>query len=137
MAAHSTTEPFPLFIDAAPAGAANYFSDISSYMSSLQRIQQPASSWFPVSASRAAVVPMDKLSDAVLLRYYQYEVTLGLYMLNPREKVIMNAIVLALVTAVSFAVYWAMQPFAVGLVCMLVALVTGGDAAVVDAACGT
>jgi hypothetical protein len=126
----TTLEPFPLFIDSAPADAANYFSNISSKMSSLHMLSSP-----PARISRPRI---DKLSKELQLRYYQYEVTFGLYMLNTREKLVLNSIVLVLLSAIIYAFCWGVQPYLINMICKAVYYITGsftvaGEMCVVDA----
>ena len=51
------------------------------------------------------------LSNHLYLRYYQYEVTFGLYMLTTREKIVLNAILVAILSALLYTIYWALEPF--------------------------
>ena len=120
----SALEPFPLFIDSAPHDAANYFSNISSKMSSLQML---SSSPTP-PASRRRVSVTAKLSNLLRLRYYQYEVTFGLYMLTPGEKMLLNTIILSIFAALLYAFSWGVQPFLVNTICKILYYVLGSAA---------
>lgn len=77
-----------------------------------------------------------KLSNYVRLRYYQYEITFGLYMMEPIERVVLNLILLGIVSAILFAMYWGLEPFVVRSVCRLVWYVTGLGGRV-EEVCGT
>lgn len=118
-------EPFPLFIDAAPPGAANYFSDISSKMSSLQTLHQTSTS----RIRRPRISMPEKLSNELRLRYFQYEVTFGLYMMTPLEKLVLNTVVVLLALALTCALYWGLHPLLLGLVCHLARQVSSSFAA--------
>ncbi|KAJ3087681.1 hypothetical protein HK102_010510 [Quaeritorhiza haematococci] len=53
----------------------------------------------------AVVDIVKRTKAAVELKYYQYELTLGLYMLEPWEKIIFNTIVLIFLTFFTYAAY--------------------------------
>lgn len=117
-------EPFPLFIDSAPHDAANYFSNISSKMSSLQILSSSPTP--PPSRRRVSVTA--KLSNLLRLRYYQYEVTFGLYILTPGEKMLLNTIILSIFAALLYAFSWGVQPFLVNTICQVLYYVLGSAA---------
>jgi len=98
----NTLEPFPLFIDSTPPEYANYFSNISSKMESLNILSSDSSA--PRMFKRRISMP-SKLSKELQMRYYQYEVTFGLYMLTGIEKMVLNMIVASLFAAGFFALY--------------------------------
>lgn len=66
-----------------------------------------------------------KLSNYIRVRYYQYEVTFGLYMLTPSEKVVLNTIILTILSAILYALYWGLEPFITQLVCRVVYYIMG------------
>lgn len=66
-----------------------------------------------------------KLSNYLRLRYYQYEVTFGLYVMTPGEKAALNSIILAIMAALLYALYWGLEPFVVQTACRLVYYITG------------
>ena len=111
-------EPFPMFIDAAPAESANYFA--SSKMSTSLQMLSP----LPVSR-RPRISVSAKVSNYLHLRYYQYEVTFGLYMLTPSEKLVLNTIILAIFSFLFYALCWGLEPFVVQSICRLVYYITG------------
>lgn len=119
--AASALEPFPLFIDSAPHDAANYFSNISSNMSSLQMLATSPTPYI----SRRRVSVTAKISNQLRLRYYQYEVTFGLYMLNPGEKMLLNTIILSVLGGLLYAFCWGVQPFLVNTICQVLYYVLG------------
>ena len=73
-----------------------------------------------------------KMSNYVRLRYYQYEVTFGLYMLTPREKLILNTILLTILSAITYALYWGFEDFVIRTVCSMFYLMTGSGSAADD-----
>ncbi|KAJ9501465.1 hypothetical protein H2202_003259 [Exophiala xenobiotica] len=99
-------EPFPLFIDAAPPNSANYFSSPMA-MAAIQILSTSSSSY----RRKPRISMPSKVSNYLRLRYYQYEVTFGLYMLTPTEKVVFNAVILAAFAAFSYALFWGFEPF--------------------------
>ncbi|KIY01206.1 uncharacterized protein Z520_02758 [Fonsecaea multimorphosa CBS 102226] len=123
---HHSLEPFPLFIDSAPPNSANYFSSPMA-MAAIQLLATSSSSSSSHHDSfRKPLVSMpSKLSNYLRLRYYQYEVTFGLYVMTPGEKLVLNSVVLVAFAALSYALFWGFQPFIVNLLCRLIYYVTG------------
>lgn len=111
-------EPFPLFIESSPPEFANYFSQIDSSMQTLSRLSDPRRRIPRVSVST-------KLSNYVRLRYYQYEVTFGLYMLNATEKLALNTVILVIALAGLYGLYWGLESFVIRTVCSIVYHITG------------
>lgn len=66
-----------------------------------------------------------KVSNYLRLRYYQYEVTFGLYIMNPAEKFIFNTIILVVFAALLTGLYWEFQPFIVHTWCRVTYYATG------------
>lgn len=66
-----------------------------------------------------------KLSNYLRLRYYQYEVTFGLYVMEPTEKLIFNLVILLVFAALFSGLYFGLRPFIVNSICKLVYYVTG------------
>lgn len=66
-----------------------------------------------------------KLSNYLRLRYYQYEVTFGLYVMTPGEKAVLNSIILGIMAALLYALFWGFEPFVVRTVCRMVYYITG------------
>lgn len=130
----NSLEPFPLFIDSAPPNSANYFSSPIA-MAAVQLVAAASatttSSPFSSSSSTAnilqkphLVIPR-RLSNYVRLRYYQYEVTFGLYMLTSREKLIFNTMILSVFAALLYAMSWGCRAFLVNGFCRLLWHLTG------------
>ncbi|RMZ82424.1 hypothetical protein DV737_g2134, partial [Chaetothyriales sp. CBS 132003] len=107
-------EPFPLFIDYAPSEAASYFAS-SQMSSSLQMLSPSAVS----KCSSARISVSSKLTTHLRLRYYQYEITFGLYIMTPMEKLVLNSIILAVFSAIIYALCWGLEPFMVRSICNL------------------
>lgn len=110
-----------MFMNVSPNDSADYFSNISSTMSTLNTLAKSSKPRFTLPRLSMP----DKLSNELRLRYYQYEVTFGLYMLNSNEKLLLNAIVLTLFSLISFGLFWGLQPFIVNVVCRLVFYISG------------
>ncbi|KAK5048938.1 hypothetical protein LTR84_005359 [Exophiala bonariae] len=131
-------EPFPLFIDSAPPNSANYFSSPIA-MAAVQLVAAASSSTsassttsvaslLPSSLKRPTLVIHRRLSNYVRLRYYQYEVTFGVYMMTPREKWIFNAVILSIAAMILYAATWGMRAFLVGWLCRLIWYLVGDGA---------
>jgi len=61
-----------------------------------------------------------KVSNYVRLRYYQYEVTFGLYMMTSREKFVLNALVIGVLAALFYGVCFGFSRFVIRSLCRLV-----------------
>ena len=120
---YHSLEPFPLFVDSARPSSPNYFA--SSKMGAIALLE-PASSASSSFRARIAVpaVPA-KVTNYLHLRYYQYEVTFGLYMLTMREKLVLNTIILGILAALIYGICFGLQPFVVRIVCRFVWYLTG------------
>jgi hypothetical protein len=113
-------EPFPLFIDSAPPNSANYFSSPMA-MAAIQLLASPSSSH--VRKPRASMPA--KVSNYLRLRYYQYEVTFGLYIMTRTEKFIFNTIIVMAFAALVYALYWSLETFLVNSFCRSLFYMTG------------
>ncbi|KIW82201.1 hypothetical protein Z517_05228 [Fonsecaea pedrosoi CBS 271.37] len=121
---HHSLEPFPLFIDSAPPNSANYFSSPMA-MAAVQLLATSSSSSSHRSLGKPLVSMPAKLSNYLRLRYYQYEVTFGLYVMTPGEKLIFNSVILIAFTALLYALFWGFEPFIVNTLCRLIYYLTG------------
>ncbi|KAL6244120.1 hypothetical protein RBB50_008990 [Rhinocladiella similis] len=119
---HPSLEPFPLFIDSAPPNSANYFSSPMA-MAAIQLLSTSTSTSFHEGKRRISVPA--KVSNYLRLRYYQYEVTFGLYVMTPTEKLVFNTIVLAAFAFLVYALLWGFEPFVVNSLCRVVYYLTG------------
>lgn len=77
------------------------------------------------SILKPRVVIPTKLSKYFRLRYYQYEVTFGVYMMTLREKMVFNTIMLSIFAAVLYAMSWGLQAFFINNLCRLIWHLTG------------
>ena len=59
------------------------------------------------------------------MRYYQYEVTFGLYMMTLTEKIILNTILFTIFAGILYGFYIGLERFVVDTVCNLVYYITG------------
>ncbi|EXJ74922.1 uncharacterized protein A1O5_01618 [Cladophialophora psammophila CBS 110553] len=122
---HHSLEPFPLFIDSAPPNSANYFSSPMA-MAAIQLLAASSSPSSHDSSLRKPLISMPgKLSNYLRLRYYQYEVTFGLYVMTPTEKLVFNSVILIAFTGLLYALFWEFQPFIVNTLCRLIYYITG------------
>jgi hypothetical protein len=110
-------EPFPLFID----------SDSSPLPSPKIRLDMNGFQLYtPPARSRRPRISMPaKLSNYLQVRYYQYEVTFGLYMMTSTEKAILNTILFIILTGILYGLYIGLEPFVVETVCKMVYYITG------------
>ena len=119
-------EPFPLFIDSAPPDTASFLSRMrvtDLYIPSSHDSQLP---------QKSGVAVTTRLSKNIRLRYYQYEVTLGLYMLTPTERIVLNMTVLGLFAAVTYGLIWGLEPFLIRTLCQFAYYATGSFSRVVE-----
>ncbi|KIW99971.1 uncharacterized protein Z518_10899 [Rhinocladiella mackenziei CBS 650.93] len=117
---HHSLEPFPLFVDSAPPNSANYFSSPMA-MAAIQLLASSSSSHI-----RKPRVSMPvKVSNYLRLRYYQYEVTFGLYVMTRAEKFVFNTIILTIFAALLYALFWGFQPFIINTLCRMIYYITG------------
>ena len=117
---HQALEPFPLFIDSAPPNSANYFSSPMA-MAAIQLLASSSSSHL----HKPRVSMPAKVSNYLRLRYYQYEVTFGLYMMTPGEKLVFNTIILSALAALLYALSWGLRPFIINSLCRIIYYITG------------
>lgn len=80
----------------------------------------PIHSNFSISKSEKS--KRNSISSRLALIYYRYEVTFGIYILQPKEKIIINTIVLGLLAVMGYVAYL-MLPMA-----LISGLLTGADA---------
>ncbi|EXJ55584.1 hypothetical protein A1O7_08512 [Cladophialophora yegresii CBS 114405] len=124
----SSLEPFPLFIDSAPPNSANYFSSPMA-MAAIQLLATSSSPHESHDASsylrKPRVSVPAKVSNYLRLRYYRYEVTFGLYVMTPTEKVVFNSIVLCAFCALLYALFYGIEPFVVNSFCRVLYYATG------------
>jgi len=108
-------EPFPTFVDSSPLPSPKILLDMNGF-----QLYNP-----PAKSGRPRISLPAKLSNYLQVRYYQYEVTFGLYMMTLREKVILNTILLIVLAGILYGLYIGLEPFVVDSVCKLVYYITG------------
>ncbi|KIV87324.1 hypothetical protein PV11_02878 [Exophiala sideris] len=122
---HPSLEPFPLFIDSAPPNSENYFSSPMA-MAAVQLLASSTSTSPHAGKPRTLVPTMPvKVSRYLRLRYFQYEVTFGVYMMTPVEKCVFNLVILGTLIALLIALFFGFEPFVTYAVCRLIYYITG------------
>ncbi|KEF53045.1 uncharacterized protein A1O9_10953 [Exophiala aquamarina CBS 119918] len=125
---HPSLEPFPLFIDSAPPNSANYFSSPIA-MAAVQLVAaastSSSSSLSYTDILKPRIVIPARLFNYVRLRYYQYEVTFGVYMMTPTEKVVFNSVILFILMALLYAISWGLRAFLINSLCRLIYYLVG------------
>ena len=66
-----------------------------------------------------------RISNTLRLRYYQYEVTFGLYMMDAAEKLVLNVLFLVILAVLAWGVCIGLAPFIVHTFCRLLYYATG------------
>jgi hypothetical protein len=112
-------EPFPLFIDSASPESAHYFSS-SKMSASLDMLSSSKSTY-----RRPRISVPSKVSNYIRLRYYQYEVTFGLYIMSPTEKLILNSILFVVLSTLLYGLWFGLEVFIVRWICRLVYYIAG------------
>lgn len=109
------SEAFPSFDYTTGPATPGYVSPTTIVMRMLDpRISKKSASKMPSIRVPAQV------SNFVHLKYYQYEVTFGLYMLTFPEKLILNTIFLTILSALLYGFCFSLQPFLIRTVCHLI-----------------
>ena len=113
-AEYRISEPFPHFVDSNGPWNSNYFSS-NMTLFHLLNTKKPSSPRFEFRLTIPA-----KISDYLRLKYYQYEVTYGLYVMTFEEKLIVNTFVFCVLTTIFYGVFFGLQPFLVRSLCRFV-----------------
>ena len=66
-----------------------------------------------------------KIKNYIRLKYYQYEVTFGLYMMTTGEKIVVNTIVAIIISALLYGFIFHLKPFLGNTFCRLLYYITG------------
>lgn len=85
----------------------------------------PSSDLSYASMLKPRIIIPTKLSNYVRLRYYQYEVTFGVYMMTPIEKMVFNSIILFVLMALLYAMSWGLRAFVINSLCRLIYYLVG------------
>lgn len=112
-AEYRVLEPFPRFVDSTGPSNPYYFSSNMTIFHMLNT-KSPSSSL----GLNLSIPP--KISDYFRLKYYQYEVTFGLYIMTFREKAIINMIVISVLAALFYGILFGLQPLIIRSLCRFV-----------------
>lgn len=129
-AEYHVVEPFPLFVDSTGPSNSYYFSSNMTIFHMLNT-KSPSS---PLAVNMS--IP-PKISNYFRLKYYQYEVTFGLYMMSYEEKVIINTLVITILAALLFGIFFGLQPLIIGCLCRFVWYTNGSLDGVEDICTGS
>lgn len=112
-AEYRVLEPFPRFVDS--NGPSNPY-----YFSSNMTIFHMLNTTSPSSSSGLSLRLPPRISNYFRLKYYQYEVTYGLYVMSFEEKAIINTFVLCVLAALMYGIFFGLQPFVLRSLCRFV-----------------
>lgn len=87
------------------------------------------------SRLRSRIGVPDKVTNYFRLKYYQYEVTFGLYVMTPMEKLVLNTIVGTIIALLLYGILFGLQPFLVRTVCRMIWYISGSYEGVEDICC--
>ena len=110
-------EPFPMFIDSSPLPSPKIVLNMNGF-----QLYNP-----PAHSNRPRISMPAKLSNYLQVRYYQYEVTFGLYMMTPAEKYILNTILFTILAGILYGLFIGLKPFIVDSVCKIIYYITGSN----------
>lgn len=127
-AQYRVLEPFPRFVDSKGPSSSYYYS---SKMSLVSLFNSESSA----SRLRSRIGVPDKVTNYFRLKYYQYEVTFGLYVMTPTEKLILNTIVGTILALLLYGILFGLQPFLVRTVCQMIWYISGSYEGVEDVCC--
>lgn len=128
-AQYRVLEPFPRFVDSkGPSSSSHYYS---SKMSLVSLFNSESSA----SRLRSRIGVPDKVTNYFRLKYYQYEVTFGLYVMTPMEKLVLNTIVGTIIALLLYGILFGLQPFLVRTVCRMIWYISGSYEGVEDICC--
>ncbi|RAL04802.1 serine palmitoyltransferase small subunit family protein [Aspergillus ibericus CBS 121593] len=107
---------------------------INKYSSTMTTSTSPGASHLPMKNPRRNIV--QRFADRILLEYYRYEVTFGLYVMTPGEKLVANTFVIVVLSLL----FWALLVYFPALLYQklsrLVWLLTGHSSEEMGAALG-
>ncbi|PYI02781.1 hypothetical protein BO78DRAFT_214058 [Aspergillus sclerotiicarbonarius CBS 121057] len=107
---------------------------INKYSSTMTTSTSPGASHFSMKNSRRNI--LQRFADRILLEYYRYEVTFGLYVMTPGEKLVANTFVMVVLSLL----FWALLVYFPALLYQklsrLVWLLTGHSGEEMSAALG-
>jgi len=109
-------EPFPSFTNSSPLPSPKIILNTHGFQFLRPTRDQHRKPRLSISA---------KMTNYLQLRYYQYEVTFGLYMMTRTEKIILNALLAIIIGALVCGVIVGLEPFVVYNACRLAYYITG------------
>lgn len=119
-------EPFPVFVDSKGPSSSSYYFSPKMSLASLFNSESLA------SRLRSRISVPEKLNNYLRLKYYQYEVTFGLYVMDPVEKFIVNTVVCTIMALLWGGIVFGLQPLLVRAICQMFWCVAGSYDGVED-----
>lgn len=119
-------EPFPLFVDSKGPSSTSYYYSSKMSLVSLFNSESPA------SRLRSRISVPEKVRNYFHLKYYQYEVTLGLYVMDPMEKLVVNTIVFTILSLLLYGVIFGLKPLLIRTICRMIWCMSGSYEGVED-----
>lgn len=126
VADYHVLEPFPLFVDSKGPSASSYY--YSSKMSLVSLFNSDSSA----SRLRSRISIPDKATNYIRLKYYQYEVTFGLYVMEPMEKLVVNTIVFTILSLLLYGIIFGLKPLLIRTICRTIWCLSGSYEGVED-----
>ncbi|KAE8150681.1 hypothetical protein BDV25DRAFT_129365 [Aspergillus avenaceus] len=106
---------------------------ISKYSSTMSNPNTPGGSHLMMSPSRNVI---QRFADRVRLEYYRYEVTFGLYVMTPAEKLVANSFVMVVLSLLFWALLLYFPALLYQKLTRMVWLLTGHSSEEMSAALG-
>lgn len=125
-AQYRVLEPFPRFVDSKGPSSSSYYYSSKMSLVSLFNADTPA------SRLRSHISVPQKATDYFRLKYYQYEVTFGLYVMTPTEKLIINTFVCTIMALLLYGILFSLQPLLVRTICRMIWCISGSYDGVED-----
>ncbi|OOF91709.1 hypothetical protein ASPCADRAFT_177097 [Aspergillus carbonarius ITEM 5010] len=107
---------------------------ISKYSSTMATSTSPGASQLPMKKPRRNI--LQRFADRILLEYYRYEVTFGLYVMTPGEKLVANTFVIVVLSLLCWALLVYFPALLYHKLSRLVWLLTGHSSEEMSAALG-
>lgn len=126
VAEYHVPEPFPLFVDSKGPSSSTYY--YSSRMSLISLFNSDSSA----SRIRSRITVPEKVTNYFRLKHYQYEVTFGLYVMDPMEKLVVNTIVLTIFSLLLYGLLFGLKPLLIRTLCRMIWCMSGSYEGVED-----
>lgn len=117
-----------------PTGVDELINKYSSTMSTSTNANSPGASHLTMKDPRRNVI--QRFADRVRLEYYRYEVTFGLYVMTPAEKLVANSFVMVVLSLLFWALLLYFPTLLYSKLARLVWLLTGHSSEEMGAALG-